>query len=149
MTGPEHYREAEALLASAAATVDQYGDGAEGARQDLAAAQAHATLALVAATAAQLTDRYVGDGYHINAWCNVHAGGPVRPIVDYEDEDEDEVLPILAHEHRDIDAGGNCKDVRCGYNADAVLSGDDREPVAIPDDEPDWLPVHWLPRRFR
>lgn len=80
-TGPEHYREAEAFLASAAATADQYGDGAEGARQDLAAAQAHATLALAAATAAQLADKYVGDGHHINAWCNVIAGGPAPDII--------------------------------------------------------------------
>jgi hypothetical protein len=51
MTGPENYREAERLVDSAYRTSDQYGDGAEAARQDLMAAQVHATLALAAATA--------------------------------------------------------------------------------------------------
>ena len=50
MTGREHFREAERLIDAAFRTPDQYGDGAEGARQDIAAAQVHATLALVAAT---------------------------------------------------------------------------------------------------
>ncbi|MDH6610243.1 hypothetical protein M2164_005878 [Streptomyces sp. SAI-208] len=49
MTGPEHYQEAERLLAESAV------DGAEGTYfvrpENLAAAQAHATLALAAATA--------------------------------------------------------------------------------------------------
>lgn len=49
MTGPEHYRQAERLLAEAAV------EGAEGIYfvrpENLAAAQAHATLALAAATA--------------------------------------------------------------------------------------------------
>ncbi|MCX4827133.1 hypothetical protein OG746_26935 [Streptomyces sp. NBC_01016] len=49
MTGPEHYVEAERLVAEAAV------DGAEGTRfvrpENLAAAQVHATLALAAATA--------------------------------------------------------------------------------------------------
>jgi hypothetical protein len=51
VTGPEHYREAERLLVSTDRSVtDQFGDGAECARQQLAAAQVHATLALAAAT---------------------------------------------------------------------------------------------------
>lgn len=49
MTGPEHYREAERLLAEAGV------EGTEGTYfvrpESLAAAQAHATLALAAATA--------------------------------------------------------------------------------------------------
>ncbi|MFJ9012283.1 hypothetical protein [Streptomyces canus] len=49
MTGPEHYREAERLLADAGV------EGAEGTYfvrpESLAAAQVHATLALAAATA--------------------------------------------------------------------------------------------------
>jgi hypothetical protein len=48
MTGPEHYREAERLLA--AGEYDESGDEALHAR-DVAAAQVHATLALAAATA--------------------------------------------------------------------------------------------------
>lgn len=47
MTGPEHYREAEAHLATAAQNF-LAGDDASSA---LAAAQVHATLALAAATA--------------------------------------------------------------------------------------------------
>ncbi|MEU8760701.1 hypothetical protein [Streptomyces sp. NPDC048659] len=66
MTGPEHYREAERLLTEAGA------EGPEGTYfvrpMSLAAAQAHATFALAAATAGQLADRYIGDGEHITAW---------------------------------------------------------------------------------
>ena len=52
MTGPEHYREAERLLVHTELSVaDQYGDGAECARQQIAAAQVYATLALAAANA--------------------------------------------------------------------------------------------------
>ena len=52
MNGPEHYREAERLLVHVdRSVVDQFGDGAEWARQELAQAQVHATLALAAATA--------------------------------------------------------------------------------------------------
>lgn len=49
MTGPEHYREAEALLTSASRNFLR-GDDTSSA---LAAAQVHATLALAAATADQ------------------------------------------------------------------------------------------------
>jgi hypothetical protein len=68
MTGPEHYREAERLLGMAHRFT--YGDGADATvGAALAAeAQAHATLALAAATAGQLADRYVGDGNHIDYW---------------------------------------------------------------------------------
>lgn len=66
MTGPEHYQEAERLLA------DAQTEGAEGPiwvrPESLAAAQVHATLAVAATQAAVLTDRYVGDGDHITAW---------------------------------------------------------------------------------
>ena len=51
MTGPEHYLEAERLLGAVEKTPDAWGDAAEYARQELAAAQVHATLALAAATA--------------------------------------------------------------------------------------------------
>jgi hypothetical protein len=48
MTGPEHYREAERLIA-----VGEYDEGADAALvvRDIALAQVHATLALAAATA--------------------------------------------------------------------------------------------------
>jgi hypothetical protein len=50
MTGPQHYQEAERLLVHVDRSIqDQFGDGAECARQELAAAQVHATLALAAA----------------------------------------------------------------------------------------------------
>ncbi|MFC8583341.1 hypothetical protein ACFUGD_02010 [Streptomyces sp. NPDC057217] len=71
MTGPEHYRKAEQLLAEATT------DGPEGVYfvrpENLAAAQVHATLALAAAAAGQLADRYVGDGDHITSWHGVTA----------------------------------------------------------------------------
>ena len=51
VTGPEHYLEAERLLGAVEKTPDAWGEGAEHCRQELAAAQAHATLALAAATA--------------------------------------------------------------------------------------------------
>ena len=51
MTGPEHYLEAEQLLGAVEKTPDGWGEGAEYARQELAAAQVHATLALAAAAA--------------------------------------------------------------------------------------------------
>ncbi len=64
MNGPEHYREACLLLDEVASeSLDEQIAG-----KRLAAAQVHATLALAAATAQQLADRYRGDGDHINAW---------------------------------------------------------------------------------
>ena len=54
-TGPEHYQEAERLLIHVdRSVIDQFGEGAECARQELAQAQVHATLALAAATAANV-----------------------------------------------------------------------------------------------
>ena len=52
MTGPEHYREAEQILTRLADSDMIRGD--EGEAELLAEAQVHATLALAAATAAQL-----------------------------------------------------------------------------------------------
>ncbi|MYS74477.1 hypothetical protein GTY88_29275 [Streptomyces sp. SID5926] len=70
MNGPQHYREGERHL-SAASHLDKPG----GKPVDpglsmfhLQAAQAHFAAAQAAAEAAQLTDRYVGDGDHINDW---------------------------------------------------------------------------------
>jgi hypothetical protein len=53
MTGPEHYREAERLLAHAAALNPRNEDARAEATAAAVEAQAHATLALAAATAMQ------------------------------------------------------------------------------------------------
>jgi len=66
VTGPEHYRSAEQLLKLTEEGGEQMTADAQ--RTGALLAQAHATLALTAATAQLLTDRYVGDGDHINAW---------------------------------------------------------------------------------
>jgi hypothetical protein len=56
-TGPDHYREAERLLAGRPITTEEREQGIEAgpnwppSRMDLLAAQVHATLALAAATA--------------------------------------------------------------------------------------------------
>ena len=49
MSGPGHYRESERRLSDVDKTPDQHGEAAEYCRQQLAAAQVHATLALAAA----------------------------------------------------------------------------------------------------
>ena len=70
MNGPEHYREGERHL-SAASFLDKPGGSAvDPARSahHLLTAQAHFTAAHAAAAAAQLADRYVGDGEHISNW---------------------------------------------------------------------------------
>jgi len=95
VTGPEHYQEADRWLAHAkgayldttshpgpredyASEAEWYAAISESAEAHelmlretavfAALGQAHATLALAAATAAQLADRYIGDGDHINEW---------------------------------------------------------------------------------
>lgn len=70
MNGPQHYREGERHL-SAASFLDKPGGkpvdpGA--AMHHALRAQAHFAAAQAAATAAQLADRYVGDGEHISEW---------------------------------------------------------------------------------
>lgn len=52
MTGPEHYKEAERLLANADRDVSENWPASTGERKSdvIAAAQVHATLALTAAT---------------------------------------------------------------------------------------------------
>lgn len=76
MEGPEHYRRAERAIAEFKRTGD-YGD--------IAAAQAHATLALAAATAWPVVDRYKGDSCLTNEWSDVI--GWVMPAHIVEDED--------------------------------------------------------------
>ena len=65
MTGPEHYREAERLIELAESVDWQDGDPARPSRAEyaqtvLASAQAHATLALAAATAEPIAQAYSG-----------------------------------------------------------------------------------------
>lgn len=77
MTGPEHYRKAEALMLGAARFASQTDTAPPDLEQDyrdsvmasIAAAQVHATLALAAATALP-----VGDGLPSDAWLRA-AGG--------------------------------------------------------------------------
>lgn len=107
MTGPEHYREAEQWLAHAKGTyLDTSSDA--GPRQDYATEEAwyeamregaeahklalreasvfaalgnaHATLALAAAQAAQLADPYIGDGDHITQWRAATNGRPTDSL---------------------------------------------------------------------
>ena len=61
MNGPDNYVEAERLLADVERTPDQYGEAAEYCRQQLAAVQVHATLALAAATAYRAVCDYWSD----------------------------------------------------------------------------------------
>ena len=57
MNGPEHYREAERLIDTASGEQPS----ADHAKVILAAAQAHATLALAAAVAGPVASQYDGD----------------------------------------------------------------------------------------
>lgn len=61
MTGPEHYREAERLLAKSKAS------SADVANWEVAQAQAHATLALVAAQMEQASVTAGGSGF-VSGW---------------------------------------------------------------------------------
>lgn len=70
MNGPQHYREGEQRL-SAASVLNKPGGrpvDPSATMYNLMAAQAHFAAAQAAATAAQLADRYVGDGEHISEW---------------------------------------------------------------------------------
>ena len=61
LTGPDNYVEAGRLLADVEKTPDAWGESAEYCRQQLAAAQVHATLALAAATAYRAVCDYWSD----------------------------------------------------------------------------------------
>lgn len=74
MGGPEHYRRAEALLDQA-----HGADNSEGYADYLVAkAQVHATLALAAATAQPIVDRYVESDDDSRAWSEATAPSAVR-----------------------------------------------------------------------
>jgi len=65
MSGPAHYRMSERILTEVAQTdaLEQVGEDAEYCRQQLAAAQVHATLALAAATAYPAVRDHLGSSY--------------------------------------------------------------------------------------
>jgi hypothetical protein len=84
-TGPEHYREAEILIAFAFESKDTTFEGHNPeADRCIAAAQVHATLALAAATVGRLADRYIGDGDHINTWLGAVKQTPPADIAEPE-----------------------------------------------------------------
>ena len=70
MNGPQHYKEGERLLSAASVLSKPGGRPVDpsASMYNLTAAQAHFAAAQAAATAAQLADRYVGDGEHISDW---------------------------------------------------------------------------------
>jgi len=70
MTGPEHYREAERLLAELISINPGGGEMHRASEVALAAAQVHATLALSAATALSTSDA------EIRAWATTAGSTP-------------------------------------------------------------------------
>lgn len=94
MTGPEHYRAAERLLSDASFTTGEHDDSPLTRQGDLMSpqlhaallgrAQAHATLALAAATALSNTDRAPTRATipEWNAWQS--AAGVPDPSADYD-----------------------------------------------------------------
>ena len=79
MTGPEHYRAAEQLLAGALWDID--GGHTERAAPQLTAAHVHATLALAAATALQPSN-YAADYPEYAEWAQV--AGTKQPVPAWE-----------------------------------------------------------------
>lgn len=81
MNGPQHYAEAERLLREAGATIRERaatsGPGREALRAlasaGLAAAQVHATLAVVAATVGNAEQDFDKVDEHVTAWAQVLA----------------------------------------------------------------------------
>jgi hypothetical protein len=70
VNGPQHYREGERHLSSASHLDRPGGKPVDSTASmfHLLSAQTHFAAAQAAATAAQLADRYVGDGEHISEW---------------------------------------------------------------------------------
>ncbi|MET7933432.1 hypothetical protein [Streptomyces sp. NPDC005322] len=68
MTGPEHYREAERLLAEACTIPRPHDEGHCEADRTIAEAQVHATLALAAATAMQAPVDDCAAGMTVEEW---------------------------------------------------------------------------------
>lgn len=80
MTGPEHYQEAERLLAAA---TDNGGDPTPGECDDAyrAAAQVHATLALASAQALAPVTHFMGDDPLVTEWGRLLGHDKVAPAV--------------------------------------------------------------------
>jgi hypothetical protein len=78
MTGPEHYREAERLLAESRTELRPHEEGHCEADRTIAEAQVHATLAAVAIaveqTATKQVDRNGATSLAIEEWAAVVAG---------------------------------------------------------------------------
>lgn len=70
MTGPEHYREAERLLAESQTITRPHEEGHCEADRSIAEAQVHATLALAAATALSATKTGAMPGLDFEDWRN-------------------------------------------------------------------------------
>lgn len=68
MTGPEHYRKGEKLLAESWDVLRPNDEGPCEADRMIAAANAHFLAAQITVQVALLADKYIGDGDHINAW---------------------------------------------------------------------------------
>ncbi|WP_158884072.1 hypothetical protein [Amycolatopsis anabasis] len=83
MNGPEHYRKAEECFDLA----DRQGPSYEDAGLWLDLGIGHALLAIAAALAQQLADRYIGDGDHINAWHRTW-----RATSDRESDDDQQIV---------------------------------------------------------
>ncbi|GAA2772979.1 hypothetical protein [Saccharopolyspora taberi] len=71
MTGPEHYRKAEKSLKAA----EHAEGGSDTERYNLAKAQAHAALALAAATVLPTVTRFMGDRVAVTEWAHAIDGG--------------------------------------------------------------------------
>lgn len=82
MTGPEHYRKAERLLAESQTILRPNDEGPCEADRTIAEAQVHATLALAAATAAQDTAAGMTQEDH-RAWTEA----AITPAEDYDIKD--------------------------------------------------------------
>lgn len=76
MTGAECYREAERHLANAARHLTEDPRDMRIAEVSAAIGNGYAMLAAAAGAAGLLTDKYVGDGPHINDWNYAMRGTP-------------------------------------------------------------------------
>lgn len=64
------------------------------------------------------TERWDSLGEATHTYWSVRGDAPTAPAAD--DAADWERLPILDHDHGDLDAGGNCRSPECGYNSDVA-----------------------------
>lgn len=96
LSGPQHYREAQALLAQARQICElgvYYREP-----MDVSAALAHATLALAAATALVHTVPYVGDSGEITEWARIAQPSGLPPSGDFRPATDTHTTPVWMHE---------------------------------------------------